>query len=142
MTSKSREKSPRSSSKYTFIPPKIKATKISADKLHTVFLPGISTTIARIKNPRPKIVPEVAVGIAYTHQQLVIKYIDAVELARVSGTKTSSTRNGGTNYYSAVELKTIAKNIGIEATTNHKKDLAPLVRKRVIQSRSDRGIAT
>jgi hypothetical protein len=135
MTSKSREKSPRHTTKYTFIPPKLKVNKINLDTISVVFLPGINTKVNKIKNSRPKPVPEVAVGIAYTHQQSVIRYIDKVELNRVS-----EKRSGGTNIYSAIELKTIAKNIGLEDPPSHKKDLAPLVRKRVVQSRSERGV--
>lgn len=131
MSSDTREEIP----KFTFQPPKKKIPSYNSEEISQVFLPGITTKLTKIGNLKPNIVSETAVKMTNEHQRYVLYAMNNVDPSLISEKKSDP--RSPIKYYSANQLKEIAKSIGLVTTENKKADLAPLILERVRQLRTE-----
>lgn len=131
MSSETKEEIP----KFKFHPPEKKLPSYNTEEISQVSLLGINTKLTRIGNLKPNIVSETAVKMTNEHQRYVIYAMNNIDPSLISEKKSDP--RSPIKYYSANQLKEIAKSIGLVTTENKKADLAPLILERVKQLRTE-----
>lgn len=131
MSSESKEKTPH----ISFQPPQKNSPTYNLGEIHNISFPGIRTTLSKLPNTKPNIVPLKAVDASSEHQQYVDYAMNNVNPSLISGKKSHP--KSPVPYYVAKQLKSIATNLGLDPGKTKKAELAEIVLKRVNELRTE-----
>jgi hypothetical protein len=131
MSSESKERTVH----ISFQPPKKSTPTYSLGEIHEISFPGITTTISKLPNSKPNIVPLKAVDASSEHQQYVDYAMHNVDPSLITGKKSNS--KSPIQYYSAKQLREIATNLGLDPGKTKKADLSVKLLERVNELRTE-----